>query len=397
MRSRVPSLAILVHVADDVLVSVGNRPWRAFLCAFGVFLATGSLVVVVGLSATNEARVAAIFDADRSRHVVARPPQDGTHALVMADLRSAERLPLLSAVAAGVTLGDVEASALPPGLGRPQSVAVTGTDADVTRAAGLEITSGRAFDTGHLSRGDRVVVVGRGAAERLGVRVVAGETAVHLDGRQYLVIGLFERAMADPTLTFSVLVPRSALPRAPDGPDRLDVVYALSATSRTGLAATSLATRLVPTAPERLELAFDPGAGAVARRVSGQLANLTLVLLAAGGVVSALIVGTVATTSVGERTGEIGLRRALGARPGEAALQFLLEGALLGAAGAAAGVAGGVALLVAACTINEWPFVLPSTVPWLALAHGTIIGTVASFFAAVRAARLDPHLALTAR
>jgi putative ABC transport system permease protein len=114
------------------------------------------------------------------------------------------------------------------------------------------------------------------------------------------------------------------------------------------------------------------------------------VSLVAGGVVAASLM----LFSVNERTGEIGLRRALGARPRDIARQFLLETALTtlagGAGGALVGCAG--ALLVAS------RMGLESVVSWPAIALGLVLaaatGLVAGVLPARRAARLQPAEAL---
>jgi putative ABC transport system permease protein len=117
---------------------------------------------------------------------------------------------------------------------------------------------------------------------------------------------------------------------------------------------------------------------------------VAVVSLVAGGVVAASLM----LFSVNERTGEIGLRRALGARPRDIARQFLLETALTtlagGACGALLGCAG--ALLVARRIGLEGVVSGPAIVLGLALAAAT--GLLAGVLPARRASRLQPAEAL---
>lgn len=127
------------------------------------------------------------------------------------------------------------------------------------------------------------------------------------------------------------------------------------------------------------------------------------ILLFGTGVVALFVGGinimNIMLVTVTERTAEIGLRRALGATPGEIARQFLLEAATLAAAGGALGVLGGIAttfLVSQALTavLPPWRFVVE---PWaVALAMGMAVMTGAGFglFPALRASRLDPVVAL---
>jgi putative ABC transport system permease protein len=100
------------------------------------------------------------------------------------------------------------------------------------------------------------------------------------------------------------------------------------------------------------------------------------------------------TISVTERTREIGLRKALGARRREILLQFLLEAAALTTLGGIAGVLLGsvIGLLI------HWISGFPISLPWwsfvLGLGFSSAVGLVFGMLPAVRASRLDPIEAL---
>lgn len=127
------------------------------------------------------------------------------------------------------------------------------------------------------------------------------------------------------------------------------------------------------------------------------LGILTTVLAAIAGI--SLLVGGVGVSnimlvSVRERTKEIGLRKAVGARPRDIGLQFLLEAVLLTSVGGLAGMGLGVgaSLLTAALTP------VPATITWwsMALAFGVsaAVGIIFGVVPAQRAGRLDPVVAL---
>jgi putative ABC transport system permease protein len=128
-----------------------------------------------------------------------------------------------------------------------------------------------------------------------------------------------------------------------------------------------------------------------AARAMNQLAvGVALLALLAGGI------GIVAVmlVSVRERTREIGLRRALGAKRRDIALQFVLESAMLAAAGGAAGVLAGLAGAGAAAALGPWDLVVTWYPAVPAVACSTILGLVIGVLPAVRAARLEPIAAL---
>jgi putative ABC transport system permease protein len=129
-----------------------------------------------------------------------------------------------------------------------------------------------------------------------------------------------------------------------------------------------------------------------------QVTSATLLALVAMSSIALLVGGigvmAIMTISVTERTREIGLRKALGARRREILLQFLLEAAALTTVGGIAGVAlgSGIGLLV------HWISGFPISLPWwsfaLGLGFSSAVGLVFGMLPAMKASRLDPIEAL---
>jgi putative ABC transport system permease protein len=125
------------------------------------------------------------------------------------------------------------------------------------------------------------------------------------------------------------------------------------------------------------------------------------VLLAAGpGLVAvALVVGgivimNIMLMSVLERTREIGVRKALGARRSDILRQFLAESATLSSLGAAAGMACGAGLAKLVDTVTPLPASVPMWSIVLGASLGLLVGIVFGVYPAMRASRLDPIVAL---
>ena len=98
--------------------------------------------------------------------------------------------------------------------------------------------------------------------------------------------------------------------------------------------------------------------------------------------------------SVTERTREIGLRMAVGARRHDIQIQFLIEAVVLSLIGGLVGILLGLALSGMVANIAGWPTVVPLTAIFLAFGFSAAIGVGFGFFPALRAARLDPIEAL---
>ena len=132
-----------------------------------------------------------------------------------------------------------------------------------------------------------------------------------------------------------------------------------------------------------------------AQRESSQ----TFTLLIGGIAAVSLLVGgigilAVMLISVRERTREIGLRMAVGARKKDILMQFLGEALLLGCGGAVIGTAIGTVTAAAIAWFARWPLVLPIDLITLAFAVTLGLGVAFGVYPAIRAARLDPIKAL---
>jgi putative ABC transport system permease protein len=121
-------------------------------------------------------------------------------------------------------------------------------------------------------------------------------------------------------------------------------------------------------------------------------------LLASVAAVSLLVGGigimNIMLVSVTERTREIGIRRAIGARRRDILMQFLVEAAFLSLAGGAFGVLIGVLAAMLVSSIARWPTMVQPGAVLLAFGFASIVGLFFGFYPARQASRLDPIEAL---
>jgi putative ABC transport system permease protein len=127
--------------------------------------------------------------------------------------------------------------------------------------------------------------------------------------------------------------------------------------------------------------------------------NRVMTLLLSSVAAMALLVGGINTmsimlVSVTERTREIGVRMAVGARTRQIRLQFLLEAMLLTLLGGLAGVALGIGSSFVVASSMHWPAVISSSTMALGLGISTLVGLVFGYYPALRASALDPIEAL---
>jgi putative ABC transport system permease protein len=130
------------------------------------------------------------------------------------------------------------------------------------------------------------------------------------------------------------------------------------------------------------------------RKVQSFLVVAGVALPAIGLLVGAIVIMNIMLVAVAERTHEIGIRKALGARRSDILRQFLVESTTLSVVGAILGIGTGVGLAKLVSAVSPLPAAVALWSVIVAVGVGAGVGIVAGVYPASRAARLDPVLAL---
>jgi putative ABC transport system permease protein len=271
----------------------------------------------------------------------------------------------------------------------------------------LKVEKGNTWSLSSEAVNEKVVLIGKTTANDLfGTADPIGRT-IRLGKHPYRVIGLLE--------------PKGT---SPFGQDQDQLVVMPITTLRTHVVSASRpgeveGLMLSATAPDTVDRAkkqatdillqrhriSDPEDRDFEVRTQAQLQSLQESIF---GALSALLVGIAAISlivggigvmnimlvSVTERTREIGIRLAIGAREADILIQFLMEAILLAVAGGLVGTAFGYGAIVGLSAALNWSMSLDPTSLALALGVSSAIGIVFGFFPARRAARMDPVQAL---
>jgi putative ABC transport system permease protein len=395
---------------QDLLVEasfgIGAKPSRLIMTTLGTVLGIASLVVTVGFAQTAAGQIANQFDAVSATQVVIEPASargnDGTErAAAVLPWDAAARVSRLAGVESAGLVADVDVRDQPvtsvpvndPSAPATVNPAVVGASAGLLDAVRGRVVTGRFFDAGHDARADRVAVLGVRAAEQLGVNRVDSQPSIFIGGVPYAVIGIIEKVERRSDLLDSVVLPMGTV-RADLGvlaPGELQVHIAVGAGD---LVSTQAPIALDPNGPENFEVQAPSSSSDLRDNVQ---ADINIVFLILGGIAllaGGLGIANVTMLSVMERTGEIGLRRALGATRRHIARQFMVESVVIGLLGGLIGSALGVFAVVIVSVLQGWTPILD---PWLAVGSallGAVVGLAAGALPARRASSIEPITAL---
>ncbi len=291
-----------------------------------------------------------------------------------------------------------------PGGSAAESVQIQGISPEIFTIRNYEVVEGRPFSQQEYDRGVPVVVLGAGTATTLFGDASPVGQEVRIRGFPYRVIGVLEGrgSLFGQSLDNLALAPALSpiknyltRPRVVEDiivqvddpalvPDLKQEVEGIMRTRRR-LRPSENSTFSVETAEESLSF-WD--------RISRVLFLALPALVGISLVVGGIVIMNIMLVSVMERTREIGVRKALGARQRDILVQVLIESATLSGFGALLGVGVGIGLSFLVAAVSPLPAAVAPLSVVVGVGLGVVVGVVSGVYPASRAARLDPVDAL---
>ncbi|MFD5568008.1 ABC transporter permease [Streptomyces cadmiisoli] len=391
---------------SEALAGVLARPVRSALTTLGTVLGIGTLVITIGVASTAANQIVGRFDAltATSVSVTVPAPRPGSDTPPLVDWSGVDAVERLAGVVSAAALADSDATrnvqvrandVVAPGELTAQTLAVVAAGPTLPEAVRGRMLTGRFYDAGDIGRHDRVVVLGDQAAKLLGIDDVRDSPAVFLHGQSFTVIGVLGELRREHRLSTSVILPPTT------AADRMGLTNVTQVLVNTSLGAARQVARQAPIAlspghEDALTVVAPPDLSKARKGVQGDVNGLFLVLGLVSLVVGAIGIANVTLVTVMERTGEIGLRRALGASRRQVASQFLAESTMIGLLGGVIGAALGIVVVVCVSGVKEWTPVLDLRLALGAPVVGALVGLLAGLYPSLRAARMEPVDALRA-
>lgn len=241
------------------------------------------------------------------------------------------------------------------------------------------------------------MVLGATAARYLGIDRAGPDIRVWLGGQWFAVAGILAPDVLVPELDTAALVGWPVAERLLGFDGKASTAYVRTRPDAVVRVRNVLGRTANPAQPDAVGVSRPSDAleaqQAADKTLNGLLLGLGAVALLVGGVG----VANTMIISVLERRAEIGLRRSLGATPGQIRLQFIAESLLLSAIGGGGGLLLGIAVTAGYAATRGWPGVVPAWAQAGGLGATLVIGMLAGVYPAIRAARLAPTEALAAR
>ena len=289
---------------------------------------------------------------------------------------------------------------------RPRELEASAVEGDYFRIRNMEVAQGRLISPQELALGARVVVIGQEIATRFFPRLNPIGRTLKVGGTGYEVIGVAAKQGSIFGISldrFVIASANSPLQRLVNPHGLIDGMKVKMPTTEAMFEAREIVRQVMRTRhrlrasqPDNFVMETSESALEFWKKIEGNLVIAGVILPAIALIVGALVIMNIMLVAVSERTREIGIRKAIGAKYRDILAQFLVEATTLSIIGAAIGVALGILLSQTIAALSPLP---ASVAPWsifTGILVGAGVGVVAGVYPASRAARLDPIVALRA-
>ena len=404
----------LIEAFKLALQSLWANKLRSILTLFGVIMGVASVIMVITLVNSANKWVstkisnygADVFSVTRMASVIFTPEEYFRY-----QKRKIIHMDDYEAVREGCTL----CSEVGAFLSKSTNVVANGKSSNNTEVRGytatmlslqnVNIELGRGFTPADEEHATHSAIVGYDIVDNL---LPLGDPIgkeIRVDGVLYTIVGVSERQ--GKTLGFSednwVAVPITTYQQTYGYNDSVDIYARANGNAQVMERAEDQARVIMrvrrhdaPGQPDDFEITTNDTFLDIWKQITGLFAAVVLGLASISLVVGGVVIMNIMLVSVTERTREIGVRKALGAKQRDVLLQFLMESGFLALVGGVFGILAGVLVGKLITVFLSWPVTVPLWAVLLGLFLATSVGIFFGVYPASKAAKLDPVVALRA-
>lgn len=406
-----------MNVGEAIRISLGSlwaNKLRSVLTLLGVVIAVASLIAVVTfVNGINGYVAEKIFNLGADVFIINKTTNAITNVDEYLDGLKRKDIALedYQAVLEGCVACKFVGASAPLNPGNVKYAEMNSTDtnirgwtASMNRIYDLDLSLGRALNEADVDNSSPVVVIGADVQENLisGVDPIGKE--LHVDGRVYRIIGVGTKR--GKTLGQSqdnwVMMPITTWFKA-YGTQRQSIrIWAKSYGVGTSLVNAMDEARVIlrsrrhdaPGQPDSFVIDTNQSFLSLWSSISATFFLVMIIIASIALIVGGIVIMNIMLVAVSERTREIGIRKAMGARRADILRQFLFESTALALVGGALGVLGGIAIAKAVTFAIGMPSAIRLWTVFAGLVLAASVGIFFGVYPASRAAKLDPIAAL---
>ena len=401
------SLLMIFRIA---LKALGRNKMRTALTMLGMIIGVAAVITMVALGTGAQSSIEAQIQSAGTNVIIVsagnfmaggvRQGQGAASTLVPEDAAAIAQLPGVQYVAAGLnTRGQLVAG------NQNWNTQVQGTDVDLPLIQAWQIEQGAFFTPQDVTTAAKVAVIGSVVRDELfGPEVDPVGQVMRIQKQPFTIVGVLAskgQTSQGQDRDDVVMVPYTTVMKKIRGVTFINNVTVSAASSNeVKVVADRIATllrvrhRLQPGDPDDFMVRTIEEMASVRKEATQTMTALLASIAGVSLLVGGIGIMNIMLVSVTERTREIGLRMAIGARGRDVLLQFLVEAVVLSLFGGAIGIALGFGLSRGITFWMEWPTAVSTNAVAVAFGFAAATGVFFGFYPARKAAALDPIDAL---
>ena len=397
-----------VELVRLALSRLASSRMRALLTMLGIIIGVGSVVALVAVGQGATAGISKNLESLGTNLLTVNAGASSTGATRGA-FGSATTLTIDDATALGALAG---VAAVAPQLttnqlvvagSKNETASIVGTNEDYTTVRNYTIQQGSTLNGAAVDAGLRVAVIGSETATNLGLTSSDVGTDITIGGLPFELMGILQPKGTSGVASNDdiVLIPITTVQHYFDDTDSIRSVALSVATADQMDTVKATATALLEVRHGIASGSADDFSIADQSQLLASVDSISqlLTILLAGIASISLVVGgigimNIMLVSVRERTREIGIRKAIGARGRDILAQFLVEALTLSVIGGLIGVVLGIAVSIAVGQVAGWGFTFQPMTVLIAVGFSLLVGVIFGVWPARQAAHLDPIEAL---